>query len=115
MFERFTACNAICPRTKQLRLAQPAQFTVDEEKYLLQNVFGKRPPADQARDVTIERLLEEAKQMIERFAVAGLSQQHPADLLFGAFHLRPPRLMRLIVQKRFEWDGNFFSSVHTNP
>ena len=65
VFERFARRDPIDPRAKQLRLAQPADFAIYENEDLLQDVFGRRPRADEAEDVAIERLLQQPEELVE--------------------------------------------------
>src|SRR6185436_16610706 len=93
-FERLARGDAISPGAKQLRLTQPDQLAIDEQKNLLQNIFGQRVRADEAEDVTIQRRLQELEQFIECRTVARLGAQDPTNLLFGAVHLLPPQVKR---------------------
>src|SRR5262249_40611416 len=94
VFERFARRDPIDPRAEQLGVAQPADFAIDENEDLLQDVFGRRARADEAENVTIERLLQHPEETVERLAVSGLSAQREPGLLFAAFHLRPPLVKR---------------------
>src|SRR5262249_22308354 len=94
VFERFARRDPIDPRAEQLWLAKPADFAIDENEDLLQDVFGRRARAHEAEDIAIERLLQQLEETVERLAVSGLSAQREPGFLLAAFHLHPPLVKR---------------------
>src|SRR6185436_3110487 len=79
--KRLARRNLVTPRAKRLRLSQPTKLSVDPDKHLLKNVFREMFVADQADDVTKERLLHALEELVQGLAAPGLRLQHPPAFL----------------------------------